>query len=211
MATKIPRLRSQLTQSYTKNASAFRAKWNIVQTRLDQIAIPERFKGTVVEKWLRYWRGLCIDYGDVFANVGQQMKKKPIRASIYASLIAATWYCARHNPSETEFFDRLRKYNAEMILVNPVCHKPTSVEHLIFVERSLNEGIIRKLNLGVCTLLWLDNYDKSVALYQATCTYTQPDYLTWHKRVIEVGFLDKWWTLEEKMVDYDVNENNIQM
>lgn len=209
MATKITRLRLHLTQSYTTNASAFRAKWNHIQTRLNQIDIPERFKGTIVEKWLGYWRGLCIDYRDVFVNAGQQMKEKPIRASIYGSLLAATWYSARHNPSETDFYDRLRKHNAEMILVNRVCQNPVSVDYLTFVERSVNEGIVRKLNLGVCSLLWLDNYDKAVALYQATCTYTQPDLLTWHNRVIDVGFLDKWWTLEEKMIDYDVNEDNV--
>lgn len=205
MATKIIRLKSQLTQSYTSNASAFRAKWNSIQTRLDQIEIPERYKGTIVEKWLRYWRGLCIDYRDVFVNVGRQAKEKPIRASIYGSLMAAAWYSAKHNPSERDFHDRLRKHNTDLILVNEVCHNPASAEYLKFLERSLNEGIIRRMNLGVCSLLWLDNYDKAVALYQATCKYTQPDYLTWHKRVIDVGFLDKWWTLEEKMIDYDVN------
>lgn len=209
MATKITRLRSQLTQSYTTNASTIRAKWDNIQTRLDQIKIPERFKGTIVEKWLGYWRGLFIDYRDVFLNVGKQMKEKPIRASIYGSLIAATWYSAKHNPSEIDFYDRLRKYNTELILVNPACQNRVSAEYLTFVERSVNEGLVRKLNLGVCSLLWLDNYDKAVALYQATCTYTKPDYLTWHKRVIDVGFLDKWWTLEEKMVNYDVNEENI--
>lgn len=209
MATKITRLKSQLNQSYTTNAAAFRAKWNIIQTRFDQIEIPERIKGTIVEKWLRYWRGLGIDYRDVFANVGQQMKEKPIRSSIYCSLIAATWYSAKHNPSEIEFYDRLRKHNTEMILVNQTCHNTVSAEHLKFLERSVNAGIVRKLNLGVCSMLWLDNYDKAIALYQATCTYTQPDYLTWYKRVIDIGFLDKWWKLEEKMIDYDVNEANI--
>lgn len=209
MATKITRLRSQLTQAYTTNASAFRTKWNNIQTRLDQMEVPERFKGTVVEKWLRYWRGLCIDYRDVFMNVGQQMKEKPIRASIYGGLMAATWYSAKHNPSYIDFYDRLRKHNTDIILVNHDCHNPVSAEYLTFLERSLNEGIVRKLNLGVCSLLWLDNYDRAVALYKATCKYTQPDYLTWHDRVIDVGFLDKWWILEEKMTDYDVNEAKI--
>lgn len=201
MATKITRLRSQLTQSYT-------TKWNTIQTRLDQIELPERFKGTIVEKWLRYWRGLCIDYRDVFISVAKQMKEKPIRASIYSSLIAASYYSAKHNPSENDFYDRLRKYHTDMILVNQVCHNPASAEYLQFLERSMNEGILRKLSLGVCSLLWLDNYDKTVALYQATCSYTKPDFKTWHHRIVDVGFMDKWWTLEKKMMNYDVTEDN---
>lgn len=209
MATKITRLRLQLAQSYAKNTSAVREKWTSMQLRLGQIELPERFKGTVVEKWATYWRGLCSDYRDVFLNVGKQIKEKPIRASVYGTMMGAAWYAAKHNPSERDFYDRLRKYNADLVLVNPVCLNPVSADYLTFVERSRNEGIVRKLNLGICSLLWLDNYDRAVALYQATCTYTQPDYLTWHQRIIDVGFLDKWWTLEKKMLDYDVNEANV--
>lgn len=209
MATKLFRWRSQLTQSYMMNSSLVKAKVEIVQNRINSIAIPERFKGTIVEKWLLYWKGLCIDYRDVFLNVGKQIKEKPLRSSIYGTIGASTYYSFKHNPSETDFIEQLRIHNANMILVDPSCHNPVSSQYLVFLERCYNAKIVRRLSIGVCSLLWIDDYDRALGLYKATCQYTKPEYLTWHNRIVDVGFLDKWWKIEQKMQDYDVNEGNL--
>lgn len=208
MATKLLRLRTQFVQSYTTNSSSLKTKLNAIQSRLNNFEVPERFKGTVVEKWMSYWKGVVNDYRDVFLDVGKQMKEKPIRASIYSALGASAIYSFKHNPSECDFTEQLREYNNKMVLVDPVCHNSTSSQYLIFLERCCNEGIIRRLNIGLCSVMWLDNYDRAINLYKATCSYTQPELLTWHKRIIDIGFLDKWWQVKRKMIDYDINDDN---
>lgn len=205
MATRLLRLRLNLTQKYTTGHSLVKDNINNFSTKLNGFEVPERFKGTVVEKWLTYWKSLMIDYRDVFVDVGKQMKEKPVRASIYATLAGSAVYCCKQNPNETDFIDRLRLYNADMMMVHHSCHNPISSQYLTFLERCYNEGIVRRLNLGVCSLLWIDNYDKAICLYKATCKHLKPELLNWHQRVIDVGFLDKWWKLDEKMTDYDVN------
>lgn len=209
MATKLFRWRNQFTQSYTTNSSYLKTKLEIVQNRINNVTIPERYKGTVVEKWLLYWKGLLNDYSDVFIDVGKHIRDKPIRSSIYAAFGASIIYCAKHNPSETDFIEKLRYHNADMILVDKSCHNPISSKYLVFLERCYNEKIIRRLNIGIGSFLWIDDYDRALGLYKVTCKYTKPDYLTWHKRIIDVGFMDKWWKLEEKMIDYDVNGENL--
>lgn len=208
MATKLLRLRTHISQSYTTNSSLVKTKLNTVQNRFTNFEIPERFKGTLVEKWMLYWKGLFNDYRDVFLNVGKQIKEKPIRASIYGALGGSAVYSFKHNPSETDFIEQLRSHNAKMVLMDPVCHNPTSSQYLIFLERCYNEGIVRRLSVGVFSMLWLENYDRALNLYKATCSFTKPDLLTWHNRVIDIGFLDKWWKIDEKMIDYDINEEN---
>lgn len=208
MASKLLRLRTQFTQSYATNSSFLKTRFNAFQSRVNSFEVPERFKGTVVEKWLLYWKGLYIDYRDVFINVGKQMKEKPVRASLYSTLGASAVYSFKHNPSETDLIEQLRVYNTQMMLVDPVCQNPVSSQYLTFLERCYNEGIVRRLNVGVCSLLWLDNYDRAVNLYKATCSYTKPELLSWHNRIIDIGFLDKWWKIEEKMKDFDINEEN---
>lgn len=69
-----------------------------------------------------------------------------------------------------------------------------------------NEGIVRRMNLGIISLIWLDDYDKMCSLYKTVCPYLKIRYLTFYQRIIDIGFLDKWWILENKMKDYDVNE-----
>lgn len=209
MATKLLRLRSQLSQSYTTNSSLIKTKFSAVQNKLNNFEVPERFKGTMVENWLSYWKGLVKDYRDVFLDVGKQMKEKPLKASIYGTVGGSIIYSFKHNPSETDFIDQLRSYNGKMVLVDPICQNPTSSQYLTFLERCYNEGIVRRLSVGVFSVLWLDNFDHALSLYKATCSFTQPDLLSWHNRIIDVGFLDKFWKIEEKMTEYDVNENNI--
>ncbi|XP_031638590.1 mitochondrial import inner membrane translocase subunit Tim29 [Contarinia nasturtii] len=209
MATKLLRLRTQFSQSYTTNSSLLKTKFDAVQNRINNFQVPDRFKGTMVEKWMLYWKGLVSDYRDVFMDVIKQAKEKPIRAAIYGGLGASTVYSFKHNPSESDHIEQLRTYNTKMVLVDPVCQNKVSSQYLTFVERCHNEGIVRRLNLGIVSLLWLDNYDRALGLYKATCSFTRPELITWHQRIIDVGFLDKWWKIEEKMIDYDINENTL--
>lgn len=209
MSTKLFRLKNQLIQSYSSSgAESVKSKLTTF-TNNYKLEVPERFKGTIVEKWMLYWRNLLIDYRDVFIDIGKQSKARPIRTAIYAGAAAAIYSSINRNPTETDFLDNLRKCTHDMMVVSENCHNPVSAQYVRFLERCYNEGIIRRLNLGVCSLLWLDNYDKALGLYKTTCTYLQPEYLAWHTRIIDVGFWNVWWQLQKKMTDYDVNENNL--
>lgn len=206
MATRI---RSQLAQSYENSSTLIKSKLTIVETAVNKIQLPERFKGTIVEKWMGYWKNLYIDYRDVFVGAGQQMKEKPIRSAFYGITAASAYYCAQRNPSDIDFYEQLRRYNADLILVHESCQNPVSAQYLKFLEQSNNRGLLRTLNLGVLSLIWLDNYDEALGLFKVTCPYLQPEYLTWHKRIVDVGILNTWWKLRENMIDFDINEANL--
>lgn len=198
MFTKLFGIR-QLTQ-------AVKTRLTAIETSVsNKLVFPEKYKGTIYEKWATYWKHLGIDYKDVFVNVAQQAKEKPILASIYLATGGAFCYCVKNNPSEEDFRTKLRDYNAEVVLVHDSCLNDTAANYIKFIEKCYNQGIVRHLSLGFISFLWLDNYDHNASLYKATCEYTDPQYLTFHERVIDVGFLNKWWNLDKKMIDYDVN------
>lgn len=209
MFTRIFRLRTQLTQAYDSSSSLVKSKLANVEAAVNKIELPERYKGGVVEKWANYWKNLCRDYYEVAEGVVQQTKDRPIRAAFYGLTGAATYYCAKHNPTQSDFLEQFRKHNMNLVLVHESCQKPETTQFFKFIERAHNQGLLRTLNLGVLTLLWVHDYDEALGVYKAICTYTQPDYLNFHQRVVDVGFLDKWWKLEKVMIDYDVNENNL--
>lgn len=185
-----------------------------VQNRIDltkqriaaKFTLPEKYKGTIVENWSRYWSQLFIDYGEVFAGVGTTIRTKPIKSAIYAATGAGVYFCAKKNPSQVDFMIQLRNLNADLVLVDPKCHNPKSAQYLTNVERNLNLGLIRNVNLGVCSVMWLADYDAELSLYKATCSYTGIRYLQFTDRVIDVGFWGKWWNLRKQMIDYDVVE-----
>lgn len=209
MATRILRLRTQLVQRYTNNTTTIRNRFDAIQSKVTSIELPERFKGTVVEKWAAYWKALARDYRDVAIDVYKFGREKPIRAGIYGALAASIVYSCKRNPDDVTYINHLRLHNINMVMVSDDCRSPVSSQYSTFVERCYNEGIVRRLNIGVASILWLDNYDRAICLYRATCKHTKYDLLSWHQRIIDVGFLGKWWNLEKAMVDYDVNEANL--
>ncbi|XP_055380500.1 mitochondrial import inner membrane translocase subunit Tim29 [Condylostylus longicornis] len=194
MTNKILHLRNLLTNR------ASNIKLNLTNAKM-----PERFKGTIVEKWVNYWKQLGIDYKEAGTSFYEEAKAKPVKTSIYTSIGMLIYFSSKKNPSETDFIENLRNYNNDLVLVHESCHKPESSNHVKFIQRCFNEGILRRLSLGFISFMWVADYDKGVSVYKAICPHLQPEYLTFHKRIIDVGFWGKWWNLQNKMVDYDVN------
>lgn len=157
------------------------------------------------DKWKNYWVMLARDYKDVSLDTIKTIKQKPLKSSIYGTLIASTIYCYKNNPDFDTFFDQLRKSQEELGLVHPDCQNPKTVNYLKYMETCHNQGVLRRLSIGVVSFLWIDNYNKELATYQAVCEYLKPEYKTFHERIVDVGFLNKWWNLEKIMLDYDIN------
>jgi len=190
-------------QSFLKECHT---KWTDFTDKIRNFETPERFKDTFVERWGKYWRNVYLDYHEVAVDVVSGCKERPFRASIYASILGGTYYCANHNPDEMSYREQYLQNTMKVVPVGDKVRNPITVEHIKFLERCYNENTVRRLNLGILSLIWIDNYDSNCAHYKATCKYLKPQYLKFHQRIIDVGFLDTWWVSESKMKDYDVNE-----
>ena len=114
-------------------------------------------------------------------------------------------YCAKTNPDDRAFRDQLLTAMTEMAFLPHSIRNKESCSHLAYLESCHNAGVLRRLNLGVCSFMWLSNYDKAVGLYAAHCDYLKPKYLSFHKRIVDFGILGQWWCIRRKMKDYDVN------
>lgn len=97
-----------------------------------------------------------------------------------------------------------------VIPVGESVRNPVAVKHIKFLEKCYNENVVRYMNLGILSFIWVDDYDNTCANYRATCSYLRPRYMTFYQRIIDVGFLNRWWISEEKMRDYDVNEEEFK-
>ena len=58
---------------------------------------------------------------------------------------------------------------------------PASQRLIDYVSRAYNTGLVLRLNLGVCSLMWVDDYDEGLGLYAAQCEYLKPSWsdMTW--------------------------------
>lgn len=201
------------TQQIFQLPLRFRATFRLLKFKINKIGVkirsyemPERIKGTILERWVKYWHDLYINYEEVAIDVAKDCRERPVRAAMYISLLGGCYYSNRHNPDETMFRDQLIQSSIKLMQVGEPIRNPVSVQHLKWLEQCYNEGLIRRLNLGVMSLIWLDNYNKDCSIYKAVCPYLKPRYETFHERIVDIGFLEKWWLLERKMKDYDINE-----
>ncbi|XP_015602311.1 mitochondrial import inner membrane translocase subunit Tim29 [Cephus cinctus] len=181
-------------------------KLSEIATRIENFETPEKIKGTILERWGKYWKNLYIDYKDVAIDVAKDCRERPIRATFYFSTLASCYYFAKHNPDESSYREQLLQDSIKVMTVGESIRNPETVQHIKWIEQCYNEGVIRRLSLGIISFIWLDNYDEVCAHYKATCSYLKPRYLTFHERIVDIGFMDKWWILEKKMVNYDINE-----
>ncbi|CAK9818412.1 Mitochondrial import inner membrane translocase subunit Tim29 [Anthophora plagiata] len=167
---------------------------------------PQKLKETFPERWRVYWKNVHADYKDVVLNSAKSCKEHPIRTSIYVSLLASCVYLHKCNPDESSFKENLLQNTMKIMQVGEAIRNPISEYHVKWLEQCYNEGIVRWMNLGVISLIWLDDYNKGCSLYKAICPYLKIQYSTFYQRVVDFGFLGKWWILENKMIDYDINE-----
>jgi len=166
----------------------------------------QRFTGILFEKWLKYWRNVYTDYKGVVVDIHKECKSHPIKAFTYFTAAGCVYYGTLHNPSEIMFREQLISNTSKLVMVGKEVRNPVSAYYLKWLQQNYNEGIIRRLNFGIISILWLDNYSYDCALYKATCSHLKPQYWTFNQRIIDIGFLDNWWILTNYMKNYDVND-----
>lgn len=196
----VPYIKQRISNAYTRRVERVKARFDEITT------LPVRFQGTVIERWTKYWKWLIIDYSSVLFGILKDAKNRPVRALIITGTGTTIYHCAQSNPSEVDFRNKLRFYSNEMGTLPESMQKQQSKDHLLQVERLYSAGRVRRLNIGVASLFYRHDNNSELKTYQANCSYTGSDLLSFRDRIVEVGFLDRFWILNKEMKDYDVNE-----
>ena len=149
--------------------------------------------------------GIANDYKEVGKDILQDMKSQPIKSSLYIGAIGTFCYFWQHNPTEDSFRQQLVDKANDLLQLSDLIRNPTSNNYVQKLTRSYNEGLVRRFNLGVCSLIWLDNYDKGVDVYQAQCKSLKVGWLDMKDRIVDIGVLGRWIYMDKAMVDYDIN------
>lgn len=166
----------------------------------------ESEKVPVLEKWKRYWQDLLKDYSDVFTETIENGKKSPRKTFLTCSVLGLTAICFKTNPDFMDYRDSLLQHSNELLLVAKPIRNPKTEKFITSIEACCNMGILRRLNFGLFSVLWFDNYGEDLGIYYSNCSYLKPQYLNFHTRIVDIGFFSKWWRLDKIMEDYDVNE-----
>ncbi|XP_044009779.1 mitochondrial import inner membrane translocase subunit Tim29 [Aphidius gifuensis] len=175
--------------------------------RLHKLDSPKKSEGTIFKRWGMYWKNLYKDYKEAAVDVVTECKERPIKSTIYGLGLAGGYYCIKNNPDERSYREDLLINEMKLTQVGESTRNPESIKHVNLMKDCINTNTLRRFTLGIFSIMWIDNSSKNCTSYKCTCNYLKPQIISLHERIADVGFINKWWILDRKMIDYDINND----
>ena len=158
-----------------------------------------------MERLKNYLKMVKHDYTEALKEITDFAADKPIKAVVIGASLGFGLYATNHNPDELSFRENFLQNGHELSMVGDPIKNPATQNLQDYVSKAHNAGLLRRLNFGVCSIMWVDDYDPNLGLFAARCDYLKPRWVDIRHRVIDIGFLDKWWISSKKMEDFDIN------
>ncbi|CAG9804496.1 unnamed protein product [Chironomus riparius] len=167
--------------------------------------LPEKLKGTIVERWINYWKGLGRDYKEVGKDTLKFMKANPVKSSIYGSIGLSSYISYKTNPTFEQYTDQLRTAQNLIGMVFPESQNPKTLGYLRYMEHCRNEERIRISSFALFSFIWVHDNSNHLSTADAKCDYLKPTYSSMYDRIVDFGFYGTYWNLKKQMENYDVN------
>ncbi|KAM9456706.1 mitochondrial import inner membrane translocase subunit Tim29 [Clarias gariepinus] len=155
-------------------------------------------------------RSLLRDYKEACREIFVGASERPLKASLYVALFGGAYVCYYTNPDEMSFQSRILETSNQLALLSPWIRSGTSDGHVQSLAKLRNEGRLRYISLGIISLVYMADYDPEPNLYEARCSALSVPWAQLPQRVLDIGFVGRWWLLENKMENYDINEEEFK-
>ncbi|GBN19536.1 hypothetical protein AVEN_10001-1 [Araneus ventricosus] len=152
-----------------------------------------------------FWLAMIADYKSVGMDVINGAKERPKKAVLIASGLGVMFGALITNPDKHSFYDQHAKNSSALIVVSDPIRNPAAEEHITYLTRCENQGLLRRTDLLFFSLMWVADYDNNCDVYAKQCKYLRPKFLTFYQRIIDVGLFGMWLNLKLKMKDFDIN------
>jgi len=169
---------------------------------------------TGVAKRLRKWghplRAILEDYAEVTKELVSDARRHPLKTLSYCmsgALVIATW---RKRPDYADYINDVLEYSNEIAQCSQELRNPHSEAYINSIINLDAGSHLRYISLGVCAVVLQRVHSPDCKNYHQTCKYLQPRLWLVHHRVVDVGGWGRWWWLEKNMVDFDVNEEQLE-
>ncbi|KAK7174676.1 hypothetical protein R3I93_001778 [Phoxinus phoxinus] len=155
-------------------------------------------------------RSLLSDYKEACREAVLGAREQPLKSSVYLGLLGGMYACYYTNPDDDSFETSLLETSNRLALLSPWTRSGTSDGHVQALMKLRNEGKLRYASLGIASLTYHTDYNSESSLYEAQCSAISVPWTELPKRVLDVGFVGRWWVLDHKMKDFDINEEEFK-
>lgn len=152
----------------------------------------------------RFLQAVMMDFKDTGKDCVKFTKEHPNRSSVYGLALSFIGYMTYTNPSKTSFDDSLVSAANDIMLVSQQCRNRKSVNDISRMKELLHENALRRVSLGPFSLMIRKNVPDDCCLMKYRCYWLTSIWVS-KLDIVDVGFLNRWWYLEESIKDYDIN------
>lgn len=180
---------------------------------------------------VNYVKHLAQDYAAATGDTRKFILENPVRSLAWGFAITAGSITCGFCPTEADYHTTLVESGLDMWEVPPLLRNPRGANHIIERFDLWSCGRLRVTELGLLSVVWRDDRSPECMLYSETCPYSfpangggqftslvrlllfdRPNEVGWTRlfyilsdRVLDIGFMGRWWLMYYDMQDYDIN------
>ncbi|XP_064899918.1 LOW QUALITY PROTEIN: mitochondrial import inner membrane translocase subunit Tim29 [Columba livia] len=163
--------------------------------------------GRFVRSRVGRWFGSVLhDYAAAASDVTSGARRRPGAAALTVSSVAAAGAAAATVPSAESFDAAALDAAAALGLLSPGTRSPDADRHVQRLLRRRATGRLRYRDLVLAAVVYESPRAAGAAAYAQRCRYLRARWWEAPRRLLDVGFLGRWWVLRWRCRDYDVNE-----
>eukprot|EP00112_Aurelia_sp_Birch-Aquarium-sp1_P011994 Seg2517.5 transcript_id=Seg2517.5/GoldUCD/mRNA.D3Y31 product="Mitochondrial import inner membrane translocase subunit Tim29" protein_id=Seg2517.5/GoldUCD/D3Y31 len=149
---------------------------------------------------------LVKDYKAVGASAIEYARKRPIKVILQLSTLGLGSYSYTKNPNLQSYEDNLKASAHQLLQVSSLIRNKNSESYVNELMESLDQNRLTWRSFGIFSVLLKNEFSQEYDSVNKNCYYVQPRWLNIYDRIVDIGFLDRWFLLEKAMEDYDIND-----
>lgn len=149
---------------------------------------------------------LIRDYKAVAKSGVTYARDRPIKLLSQLGIVGLSTYCWIQRPNMQAYADDLFRNSNELLQISRLTRNKKTDLYIRDLITSYYQNRLTCQNLGLFSIIFNNDYPEECDAYDKNCFYMQPRWINIHERIVDFGFLGRWFMLEKMMVDYDVND-----
>jgi len=187
----------------SRNGRSLMAK---ISARVPDLSLPEKYQGGRIEKYYNFWKNLILDYQTCCQDIVVSVKEKPYRSAFAGATALTSAYFIRNNPDDQCFRDEYLEFSNQIGLLPETLRNRESLASQLEVAKLYNSGLLQRWNCYLFSLIWRQDLPEHCDLPNSNVDFVRPTiYEILTERIVDVGVLGRWLTLEKNFKDFDVN------
>lgn len=172
------------------------------------VRLPQRMTKRL-SKWSKPVTNVANDYLAVLRETFDYMRDHPIRGVGLLTFFGGGALLWNKNPSFAHYMDSVTSYSLELSMCSESTRNPAAQRYVTRIGYLESNLLLRYYNFGIFSLIMKQDYH-SCRNFGVTSKHLKTRWWEVSNKVVDIGVLNTWIKLEEYMVDFDVNYDNLK-